>query len=201
MNDDAVRIERLVGPALEERLQDLARLRIEVFRAFPYLYDGSMDYEQRYLATYAGTPGSVIVGAFAGDRLVGASTGLPLRHEPDHVTNPFRERGFDVDRIFYYGESVLLPEWRGHGIGVRFFEDREAHAKALGGYAHAVFCAVDRPDDHPRRPAGHVPLDGFWGRRGFRPLPEVTCHFSWRDLDEEAESPKLMRFWIKDLVP
>jgi GNAT superfamily N-acetyltransferase len=201
MNGDAVRIERLVGPALQERLPDLARLRIEVFRAFPYLYDGSMDYEQRYLATYAGTPGSVIVGAFAGDRLVGASTGLPLRHEPDHVTGPFRQRGFDVDRIFYYGESVLLPEWRGHGIGVRFFEDREAHAKALGGYGQAVFCAVDRPDDHPRRPAGHVPLDAFWSRRGFRPLPEVTCHFSWRDLDEMAESPKLMRFWIKDLLP
>lgn len=199
MTGEAVGIERLTGAASNERLSDLARLRIEVFRAFPYLYDGSMEYERRYLATYMDTPGSVIVGAFAGDRLAGASTGLPLRHEPDHVTGPFRDAGYDIGRLFYYGESVLLPDWRGRGIGVRFFEEREAHARSLGGFSHAVFCAVERPADHPRRPAGYVPLDAFWSRRGFRPLPEVSCTFSWRDLDEDVESPKPMRFWIKPL--
>lgn len=197
---DGLRIEPLTGDALNARLPDLARLRIAVFRAFPYLYAGSQEYEERYLATYAASSGSVVVGAFDGDRVVGAATALPLRHEPDSVTAPFRAAGRDVERIFYYGESVLLPEYRGRGVGVRFFAEREAHARRLGGFDHAVFCAVDRPVDHPRRPPGHVPLDGFWRNRGFRPLPGVTCRFSWQDLDEEAESGKLMRFWIKDLA-
>ncbi|WP_029009505.1 GNAT family N-acetyltransferase [Azospirillum halopraeferens] len=197
---DALRIEPLTGDALRRHLADLADLRIAVFRAFPYLYEGSRAYEERYLATYADAPGSVIVGARDGDRLVGAATGLPLRHEPDTVTRPLADAGLDVGRVFYYGESVLLPDYRGRGVGVRFFTEREAHARRLGGFDHAVFCAVDRPDDHPRRPAGHVPLDGFWRNRGFRPLPGVTCRFSWRDLDEDGESEKLMRFWIKDLA-
>ncbi|MGQ9368756.1 GNAT family N-acetyltransferase [Azospirillum sp. ST 5-10] len=197
---DALRIEPLTGDALQARLPDLARLRIAVFRDFPYLYDGSPDYEERYLATYAAAPGSVVVGAFDGERVVGAATALPLRHEPEHVTAPFRAGGWDVGRLFYYGESVLLPAYRGRGVGVRFFAEREAQARRLGGFSHAVFCAVDRPADHPRRPAGHVPLDDFWRRRGFRPLPGVACRFSWRDLDETAESEKPMRFWIKELA-
>ena len=49
----AIRLERLIGARLEELLPELARLRIIVFRAFPYLYDGTLDYEQRYLRTYA----------------------------------------------------------------------------------------------------------------------------------------------------
>ena len=39
-----LRIERLSGDALLQYLPELARLRITVFRAFPYLYDGDMAY-------------------------------------------------------------------------------------------------------------------------------------------------------------
>ena len=37
----------LTGAALDPMLPAIARLRIEVFRAWPYLYDGSAEYEQR----------------------------------------------------------------------------------------------------------------------------------------------------------
>jgi hypothetical protein len=42
--------------ALVERVQDLAQLRITVFREFPYLYDGDLAYEQNYLRTYLDCP-------------------------------------------------------------------------------------------------------------------------------------------------
>ena len=90
----AVRLERMTGARLEARLPELAQLRITVFRDFPYLYAGSLDYEERYLRTYAAAQDSVIVGAFDGDRLVGAATGLPLEHEPTSLTRPFAELGF-----------------------------------------------------------------------------------------------------------
>lgn len=199
MAENPIRVERLTGSGVTTRLGDLARLRITVFRDFPYLYDGSDEYEQRYLATYANRDGAVIVGVFVGDRLVGAASGLPARHEPDYVTGALADAGLDISAVFYFGESVLESAWRGTGIGVRFFEEREAHARGLPGTRHLVFCAVDRPVDHPRCPSGYVPLDGFWRNRGFRPLPDVSCAFSWQDLDEAEESPKLMRFWIKDI--
>ena len=140
-----VRFERLTGARLQALLPDLARLRITVFRAFPYLYDGSLDYEERYLQTYVRAEDSVLVGAFDGNRVIGASTGLPLAHEPPSLTDTFTAHGFEVAKVFYFGESVLLPDYRGHGVGVAFFREREAHARTLGRLAFASFCGVVRP--------------------------------------------------------
>ena len=56
-----------------------------------------------------------------------------------------------------------------------------------------------RAEDHPRRPSGYVPLDAFWRKRGYEPVDGMVGRITWRDLDEEAESPKPMQFWIKRL--
>jgi GNAT superfamily N-acetyltransferase len=194
-----VELKPLTGAELQRALPDLARLRIEVFRDFPYLYDGSTDYEERYLAAYGTTERAIIVGAFDGDRVVGAATALPLAAEPARLTEPLARAGYDVGRLFYFGESVLQRSYRGQGIGVRFFAAREAHARGFGTYTHAAFCGVVRPDDHPARPAGYVPLDTFWQRRGYRRLDGVLGSISWRDLGAAEESAKPMQFWIKPL--
>ena len=62
-----------------------------------------------------------------------------------------------------------------------------------------TFCAVERPADHPRRPAGYVPLNDFWTKRGYRHHPELRTTFTWRDLDEDAESPKPLSFWLREI--
>lgn len=192
-----IRIQPFTGPGLAGYIPELARLRILVFRDFPYLYDGTTEYEERYLRTYTASPASVVVIAFDGDRPVGASTALPLAHETPEVQRPFREAGIEPARVFYLGESVLLPAYRGRGVGVRFFEEREAHAQSLGGFDWFAFCAVERPADHPRRPPQYVPLDAFWERRGYRKHPELPTQFCWRDLDEAEETAKPMVFWLK----
>ena len=58
-----VEIKSLSGIDAVAYFDDLSRLRIEVFRAFPYLYDGSLAHERKYLATYADTEGAVRGGA------------------------------------------------------------------------------------------------------------------------------------------
>lgn len=191
--------ERLRGDRLRERLGDLARLRIEVFHAWPYLYAGSVEYEAHYLETYAAAEHSVIIGALDGDRLVGAATGLPLRHEPAALTEGFTANGWDIDTFFYFGESVLLPEYRGRGIGVAFFREREAAALELSQVTHSAFCSVVRPDDHPRRPPGHVPLDGFWRNRGYARLDGIVGRMSWQDQGDTIETEKVMQFWARRL--
>ncbi|MFC4638368.1 GNAT family N-acetyltransferase [Deinococcus hohokamensis] len=199
MPSEAVQIERRTGAQLRDVLDDLARLRVSVFRAFPYLYEGSAEYEADYLHTYLETPDSVAVLVRDGERVVGASTALPLRAETAELRAPFERGGYDVNEVFYLAESVLLPQYRGRGLGVRFFEEREAHALALGGFAFTAFCAVERPENHPRRPADFVPLDAFWRRRGYEKHPELSTTLSWPDLDEPAASPKPMTFWLKRL--
>lgn len=189
-------IETLGGAAAETALPALARLRIEVFRAFPYLYEGDEAYERAYLRTYLNVPGAAIVLAKDGARIVGAATCLPLAAETPNVRKPFLDAGMDVSRIFYFGESVLDPAYRGRGVGVAFFKAREAQAS---GYARSCFCAVQRPADHPLRPKTYVPLDEFWRHRGYRPREDLTCLMSWKDIGEPAETQKRLTFWIKDL--
>lgn len=194
-----LKLKRLSGAELKDYIPQLAQLRIEVFRDFPYLYDGDFDYEAQYLKTYIESPDSIIVLALEGDKVVGASTGIPLKYETDEVKTPFIEAGLDINTIFYCGESVLLTQYRGQGAGIGFFEQREAHARELGGYLLSCFCGVQRPADHPRRPSGYKPLDNFWRKRGYEKHPELHTTFSWKDLDEQQASAKPMTFWLKTL--
>lgn len=194
-----VQIKRFSGSELHDYIDAVARLRIEVFREFPYLYDGSMDYERRYLQTYVQCPEAVVVLAFAGDTVVGASTGIPMRHEEAEFRQPFEEQGYDPGRVFYCAESVLLAPWRGQGIGGRFFDEREAHARQLGGFDWCCFCAVERPLDHPLRPASWQGHDAFWSKRGYARHPELGATYHWKDVDQAEQTSKRLVFWLKSV--
>jgi GNAT superfamily N-acetyltransferase len=194
-----VRVRSLTGRRLAEALPAAARLRIAVFRDWPYLYDGSLAYEEKYLAKLAAAEGAVIVAACDGGEIVGCATAAPLVNVEEDFAAPFRARGLDVARIFYCGESVLLPAYRGRGLGHAFFDHREAQARALGGFTHAAFCAVVRPDDHPLRPQNYRPLDAFWQKRGYARIEGLVCRFAWKDIDQPAETEKPMQFWMKQL--
>ncbi|HMB09357.1 GNAT family N-acetyltransferase [Saliniramus sp.] len=193
-----MRVESLTGTALDAALDAVARLRITVFADFPYLYDGDLAYERLYLESYRQSPRAVLVGAFDGDTLVGAATGTPLADHADDFAQALAGSGLDLDHVFYCAESVLLPQWRGYGIGHRFFDLREDHARDHG-FSHSAFCAVIRPGDHPSRPADYRPLDDFWRKRGYAPLPGAIAHFSWKDVGEAGETRKPLQFWIRSL--
>lgn len=192
-------IRRLGRVETRAAFDDLARLRIAVFGEFPYLYDGDGAYERRYLEAYFASPAAVVIGAFDGARLVGAATAAPLSDHFDAFARPFRETGLDPARFFYFGESVLEKPYRGRGAGVRFFVEREAAARDAG-FSATVFSSVLRSPDHPMRPRDHVPLDGFWRRRGYERIEGLTTGFSWKDLGEAEESEKRMEFWMRNLA-
>ena len=193
-----IELRALTGPALDAALDDVARLRIAVFRDWPYLYDGTLDYERDYLQTYRDSAGAILVGAFDGPRLVGAATGTPMEDHAADFAAAFATTGVALGDIFYCAESVLLPEYRGRGLGHRFFDLREDHARALGR-SHVAFCSVVRPGDHPRRPAQYRSNDAFWAKRGYAPLPGVVAEFSWKDLGDAGESRKPLQFWMRQL--
>ncbi|AWZ18909.1 hypothetical protein RTM1035_13918 [Roseovarius sp. TM1035] len=193
-----IRVARLTGAALSEALPDVARLRIEVFRAYPYLYDGDAAYEERYLQVYRDSADAILVGAYEGDRLIGAATGAPMEDHAGDFGAAFAESGIALERIFYCAESVLLPSYRGQGIGHRFFDLREAQARELGR-EYAAFCSVVRPKDHPARPEGYQPLDAFWRKRGYAPLSGAIATFNWREIGAKSESAHDLQVWMRAL--
>lgn len=198
MTESALSVRVLSGDALIPHLDDVARLRMRVFRDWPYLYAGDPAYELAYMAAYARSPRSVFVLAFDGERVVGASTGLPLADEDPGFHTPFVDQDLAVARVFYLGESVLLPDYRGRGIGHAFFDAREAHARALGGFDVTAFAAVDRADDDPRRPADHRDNTAFWRKRGYVRQPGMSMLLRWDEV-EVGDVLHPMTFWTRPL--
>lgn len=193
-----IEILTVSGAQIEPFLADAARLRIEVFREFPYLYEGSLDYEREYLRSYAKSARSVFVLAIRDARVIGISTGLPLEEADESFRKPFVEAGIDPAEIFYLGESVLTRSERGQGIGHRFFDERERHAATLG-FTKTVFCAVERPTNHPKRPTDYRSNDPFWTKRGYTKNPDLRAELDWQQVDEPQgqESRNQLIFWEK----
>jgi len=194
----ALEITALTGAAIEPTIPPLARLRIAVFAEFPYLYDGDEAYEAEYLRAFSAADDAVLVLARDDGRIVGAATASPMAAQHDEIRAPFESRGIDPKGLFYFGESVLLPEYRGQGAGHAFFDHREAQARACGAQ-RACFAAVGRPDDHPDRPEGYRPHDAFWTKRGYAPVPGLVTHMAWKDHRDAGETEKAMQYWMKTL--
>lgn len=191
-----ITVERVGKDDLSMRA--LATLRMTVFRRWPYLYDGSLDYEAGYLAEFLSDQSSVLVVARIGGIPVGMATASPMASQSDVVKAPFLMAGMDVEGLFYFGESVLLPQFQGLGLGHRFFDEREAAARQAGASA-AVFCAVVREEDHPARRSDARDLTAFWQRRGYQVTPHLTTVMRWKEVGQSQESDHPMRFWMKPL--
>ena len=199
MQASSLRFETLSGPALTEQLDLLGHLRIQVFREWPYLYEGDAAHEARYLADYAQSPGALVVAAFTPDgAAVGMATCQPATEASTAVRQALTGAGFDLARVCYFGESVLLPAYRGQGAGLRFFAEREAHARQLG-LGIAAFCAVVRNENDPRKPRDYTPLNDFWRKRGYTPRPDISVVFNWREVQEARETPHALSFWMREL--
>jgi GNAT superfamily N-acetyltransferase len=188
----------LPGTEVSAYFNQLAELRIEIFKDYPYLYEGSLEYEKKYLARYLKNSQAVLVLIWDQNKLVGAASGVPLKDEEDFVQEAFLSQKRDIHPFFYFGESLLKVPYRGQGLGHVFFDEREKWAKALG-FKKTCFCSVIRPEDHPLRPTQYHPLNAFWLKRGYAPDPELVGSFSWQDKDQKFETKKPMQFWVKGI--
>lgn len=181
--------------------QTLAKLRIEIFRDFPYLYDGSLEYEANYLQNYQHKDAIVVAiydESLPDIPLIGAATGSPMDLYASEFATPFIAQGYDINEIFYCGESVLKKAYRGQGVGHVFFDEREKKAKQLNK-KWICFCSVIRQNDHPLKPNNYQPLDEFWHKRGYNRFDGMTAKFTWKDIDDKESTEKTLQFWIKRL--
>ena len=197
MNIASITTRQLIGADVVPYIPDLARLRIQVFREYPYLYDGDEAYEEQHLHRYSKSANATIVLVLDGDQIVGASTGIPITDDHETYRKPFLEHGYDVSKIFYFGESVLLPEYRGKGLYKHLMSGRESHARMLGRYNLVCFCSVVRPEGHVLKPVNMTPMDEIWPHYGYTKHPELITFLTWKDIDKETSDKKPMVFWTK----
>lgn len=193
-----IRITTHTGKSAQPFLGEIARLRIAIFREFPYLYEGSLKYEMEYLEEYVSSKSGLIVLAKRGAEVIGASTGIPLAGADEDFRKPVEAAGMVASDVFYFGESVLMPEFRGQGIGHRFFDEREIHA-ANHGFRSAGFFSVIRANDDPLKPADYRPHDVFWQKRGYSPQQSIIALFPWKQVGQTQGTLHELVFWHREL--
>lgn len=179
-------------------LASIANLRIKVFREFPYLYEGDLEYEKKYLSRYINAPNSLCILVFDQDHLVGMSSCLPFIEEEDDIKKPYLDAGIDIKKSFYFGESILEANYRGMGLGKEFFKLREEHALFVyPNLERCAFCAVQREDNHPLRPSGYRELRQFWHGQGYLLNKSLVLSYKWKDTNKKCEDAKTLVFWEK----
>ena len=193
-------IKILEGPKAKPHVKDMANLRIQIFREYPYLYEGTLDHEIKYLEPYFSCPKSFVALCFENNKVIGMTTAIPLQSETKELIKSFTDFGMNPTEICYYGESVLLKEYRGRGIGHEFMKIREAYARSLKNVKYACFCSIVKPEYDPLKPRGYKALAKFWNSQGFFKVEGLTTQFTWRQISEKEESPKTMQFWMKKLI-
>lgn len=184
---------------LPAHIDELASVEINVFRGYPYLFEGTMEGERNYLNQYLISKNSVWVVAKDGERIIGAITGLPLNEAFEECRDCFLKENLPMEKIFYLGEIVLLKEYRGQGIGVQMYTLFEQFVRENTAHQEIAFCEIVSPKDDPRRTSDYFCLDKFWTKREFVKRPHLVTQFSWKEIDNETESPHPMVFWTKKL--
>ena len=184
----------LRGLDIAPRIEQLGRFRLAIFREYPYLYDGDLEYERRYLGRYPRSAESLLAFLEDARGLVGACTAIPLKDEDPEFQQPFR--GEALADFFYIGEILLRPEARGQGLGTRLLA-RVIERIDAAGYPTTVLCTVERGPQHPSRPDGYVPPDALWRKFGFVPDAHRVVRYRWQDLGDARETEKPMRVWTR----
>ena len=194
-----IHVRSFTGSQLKTYLHTIAKLRIAVFREYPYLQEADMLRETEYVRKIAAHKESIGVLIFDNTTLVGVSLGLPLNAEDPQIQQPFLDQEIPVNNYYFFSASVLLKPYRGRGIGHHFFDVRETHVQHYNKFSHICFCVPQRPMNDPKRPEDYQPLDDFWRKRGYIQSEDIQCHYRWTEIGKQHPEEKTMTFWVKEL--
>ncbi len=186
-------------PAINDIIEDMAGLRIDIFKEYPYLYDGNLAYEKDYLSTFSQSENAIIIAAFVNGMLAGVISGLPLSEELDDFKNAFLNNDLPIDNVFYIGECVLLPQYRNMKLSKLLFDELEYLIKRKYQYKKICFCTIERPENHPLKPTNYKNNDVIWQKRNYVKHENISCNFEWKDIDKSEIDAKKMIFWTKEI--
>jgi hypothetical protein len=192
------KIVLLHGNEITPFLSSIAKLVIDTFKEYPYLHQDDLFSLIEFLKMYSECPESTVLLVLDCSNIVGISSGIPTRFDSKKFQKPFIDNGIDVNKVYYLGDSILLPIYRGKKIYRDFFIKREM-AAAEFGYSICAFVSVERISNDPRRPDNYFSLEEIWLRYGYKKYPELTIEQEWVDVGDKKPSKKNFVYWLKYL--
>lgn len=170
----------------EQEITQLAHMRATYFKEYPYLYDGSLDYEENYLGEYKEKAiDGYLVQAFheknSEKKLVGILTGCGFCSDIEIVRDGaklFEEKNISTQDRYYLGEAIIIPEYQHKKILPRMLYKLGQKVIQLQKYTSLCFLTVIREENDARKPEGYKSTDQLWGKLGCYKA-DVTCSFEW----------------------
>lgn len=161
-------IEVIKGKNIAQYAKYIASLRLMMFKEFPYLYDGTLEQEEKYLSFYSDSPDGTLILAKQDDCIVGLLTGMPVNKICELIPDfkkILTENKRNTQPAYYYGEALVLPAYRGQGILTKMFQEEDNAIKKMG-YNIAYGITAIREKDDSRRPVNYRDTDTLWTHLG-----------------------------------
>lgn len=182
-------MEVVKGKAIEKYAKYIASLRILMFKEFPYLYDGSLEQEEKYLSAYTDSPDSIVILAKQDDCIVGLLTGMPVTKICEFIADFKKildENNRTTASAYYYGEALILPAYRGQGVLTKMFQELDSVIKKMS-YNHAYGITSIREKNDSRRPANYRDTDPLWVRLGLTKT-DMIIEGEWPTISKTGET-------------
>ena len=198
-----IKIRLYQGESLNTEIDILSDFRLRYFREFPYLYVGTKEYEQDYLATYLSDPTTRLLIARdqdANNKIVGVAIASMLSPELKILCQSNKLSQFPeltTEQFFYFGEMIFVPEYRNKGIGKQLLEELKKVGREQGA-TRFCFLAVDRAYNDIRRPADYIDSDVFFQKFGFEKT-EVSVSFDWATIQADGRVENVgnrLNLWV-----
>lgn len=198
-----VTVEILTGKDVQKYIVLLSRLRIDNFKEYPYLYEGSMEYEKQCMQGYMSCPHCAFAIAKVDGKIAGALTGIPLVSDSsigNDAEKIFKLNNLSPSEYYYYGEIFVLKKFRNLAVAASLFAAQNSKVKGLG-YKYAVMLTVVREENHPLKPKKYRSPDQLWTRAGFSRM-DLVLNCRWPTIQPDGSVKDInnfLEFWAKKL--
>lgn len=197
-------IKVLTHKELEPLLPFVAQLRVDIFKNYPYLYDGDIQEEMDDLQKYAQDDNSALAIAYRNDTPIGFLGGSDLTayswHFENSVPDMFKNAGLNPQEYYYFTDVIILPEHRGNGLSPQLFKALEKYAQNKGSNGSCFI--TEHHENHPLKPDNHKSLVPLWNGLNYKKSTLIT-YASWpthqADGTIKQERHPLV-FWFKNLA-
>lgn len=201
-----IQFELIQHNSFKDYLDLIAAWRITYYREFPYLYVGNFEGEQAYLDLYQQEKLSSLFLAKYNQEIVGFTIGMPLLtleilgeiFDINHLVNWLKQNNMSERSVYYFGEFMTHPLFRGKGICHQLLHQIEQFA-IQNNFSVASLITVIRKSNHRLKNADYQEFN--WEKTGFKKTGLVinSVYPTLLENGRIENTVNEMDFWIKYL--
>lgn len=199
-NSSSIQLKTLQFHDVEPLWPQIVKLMDAVYMEYPNLYDGAGDGYDYNLDVFRKARDTHFCLIFDGPKIVGFIGSMCMEDAVTSYMKHLTAKNIPLQSKYYIGETVILPEYRGKGLGKKLHEAAETHARHLD-YSEFWLCTLDESRVTTPAPAKYSSGEKFWRNRGFTRHPELIFNTRYKAVGESAETAHGMIFYSKRLMP